>query len=188
MTFIRACEHITNYTSEHESRSGLLGADRFDFPDRHIEADNRLSWCLGRLHAHFGDNALYVHLKRNLVDTAQSFVKRYDRGIIDAYRRDVLLHVDEGYSPFEVSLDYCETVNRNIELFLLDKTRKMEFSLDNASADFMKFWEFIGAEGDCENALGEFRVAHNASLESESNVSGSGIRSLQKIMRLRARQ
>ncbi len=42
-TFIKACAHITNYTAAHESRTGLLGSDRLDYPGKHIEADNRLS-------------------------------------------------------------------------------------------------------------------------------------------------
>ena len=48
-TFARACAHVSNYTSAHESRSGLLGDAHFDYPDNHIESDNRLSWMLGRL-------------------------------------------------------------------------------------------------------------------------------------------
>jgi ferritin-like protein len=49
MTFIRACRHITNYTAGHETRSTLLGEDRIAYPRQHIEADNRLSWMLGKL-------------------------------------------------------------------------------------------------------------------------------------------
>ncbi len=73
-TFIEACHHIANYTSAHESRSSLLGAERLAYPAQHIEADNRLSWLLGRLDAAYGDSAFYVHLQRNHPDTAASFV------------------------------------------------------------------------------------------------------------------
>ena len=38
-SFERACRHATNWTSGHETRSHLLGADRLAYPDRHIEAD-----------------------------------------------------------------------------------------------------------------------------------------------------
>ena len=62
-----------------------------------------------------------------------------------------------------VSLDYCDTVNSNIELFLKDKPNQMTFSLENAKEDYRKFWEFIGAEGDLDAALSEFGVHHNAS-------------------------
>jgi ferritin-like protein len=60
MTFIRACQHITNYTAGHETRSTLLGEARVAYPDQHIEADNRLSWMLGKL----GKNIFSVFYKR----------------------------------------------------------------------------------------------------------------------------
>ena len=121
-TFIKACCHIKNFTCAHESRSGMLGADRFDYPENHIEADNRLSWLLGRLDETYGDNAVYVHLKRNGSDTALSFTKRYSGGIIKAYRGEgILMGLSEESYPMYVALDYCHTVNSNIDLFLKDK-------------------------------------------------------------------
>lgn len=164
-TFIRACQHISNLTSAHESRCGLLGEERFRYPDDHIEADNRLSWFLGRLDQHYGDNAFYVHLRRNDNDTARSCAKRYyaGTGIIHAYRTDILMGLAEEANPMSVSLDYCETVTTNIELFLKDKTRQMPFNLETAKQDFALFWKRIGAQGDLEAAVREFDTAHNAS-------------------------
>ena len=85
-TFIQACKHITNFSCAHESRTAILGKERMDYPDDHIEADNRLSWLLGRLDKKYGDDPFYVHLKRNENDTARSFTRRYSSGIIKAYR------------------------------------------------------------------------------------------------------
>lgn len=170
-TFIKACQHISNLSSAHESRTHLLGEERFKYPNNHIEADNRLSWLLGRLDRYYGDGAIYVHLRRNTHDTAASFVRRYDSGIIHAYRNmGIMMHLPKDSDPMAVSLDYCDTVNSNIELFLKDKTKKMEFSLENAITDFMTFWKFIGAEGDANAALKEFEISYNssdASRESE---------------------
>ena len=73
VTFIKACQHISNYTAAHESRSHCIAGERLAFPDNHIEADNRLSWVLGRLDAAYGDNAIYVHLRRDRTDTIRSF-------------------------------------------------------------------------------------------------------------------
>ena len=53
-TWIRACTHIDNFSAGHETRSHLSGDARLDYPDRHIEADNRLSWLLGRLDRQYG--------------------------------------------------------------------------------------------------------------------------------------
>ena len=162
-TFIKACKHIENFTSAHESRCGLIGAARFSYPDNHIEADNRLSWFLGRLDKCYGDNAVYVHLTRNNKATANSFVNRYSFGIIEAYRDAILMNLPAESDPMSVSLDYCDTVNSNIDLFLKDKTKKMDFRLEEAKHDFKRFWEFIGAEGNIDGALQEFDVSYNAS-------------------------
>ncbi len=164
MTFIQACQHISNYSSAHESRCDQLGEARLAYPDNHIEADNRLSWFLGKLDAHYGNNAAYVHLMRDHGNTASSYAKRlFPGGIIPAYRKGILQHLPDNVPDLSVSLDYCNTVNSNIELFLKDKTRKMQFTLENAEQDFRRFWSFIEAEGDLESALAEFNTAYNAS-------------------------
>ncbi|MBE9167464.1 hypothetical protein IQ238_07980 [Pleurocapsales cyanobacterium LEGE 06147] len=165
-TFIKACQHITNFTSAHESRTMLLGDARFQYPEDHIEADNRLSWLLGRLERYYGKEAIYVHLKRNDRDVAKSLVKRAG-GIFAVYKNDILLGLPKDSNPMDVSLDYCDTVNSNIDLFLKDKPNWMSFALENAKEDFQKFWNFIGAEGDIEAALSEFDITYNASPQPE---------------------
>jgi hypothetical protein len=169
-TFARACEHITNYTSAHESRSGLLGEAHFNYPENHIESDNRLSWLLGRLDRRFGDRAFYVHLTRDVTPVAASWAKRSYTGMMNAYRYAVLWHCPKDATPIEVALDYCDTVEQNIRLFLRDKKNRMEFRLEEGRADFPEFWRRIGAEGDFAAALAEFEVRHNAAWEQRSEV------------------
>jgi len=89
-TFIRACQHISNYSAAHESRLKLIGEQRLQYPPRHIEADNRLSWYLGRLDQRYGDQAFYVHLQRELQATAASYAKRRDFGLMKAFREGIL--------------------------------------------------------------------------------------------------
>ena len=162
-TFIKACHHISNFTSAHESRCHLIGDARIDYPENHIEADNRLSWVLGRLDKRYGDDAVYVHLQRNKSDTAGSFIKRYDIGIIKAYREGILMGVSEDARAISVASDYCDTVNSNIELFLKDKTRKIDFQLENAAYNFEIFWRMIEAKGNLDAAIREFDLTYNAS-------------------------
>ena len=193
-TFTKACQHISNFSSAHESRSDLHGESRFGYPENHIEADNRLSWLLGRLDRHYGDAAIYVHLRRSDKDTASSFLKRYSRpGIINSYRKIVIMGLREPKQQrvrsMDVCLDYCDTVNSNIESFLKDKTKKMNFSLENAKHDFKVFWELIGAEGDLNAALAEFDIPYNssASLAEADRKYWSApiaIRILRKLRRL----
>ncbi len=167
-TFIEACKHITNFSSAHESRSALLGDERLDYPKNHIEADNRLSWLLGRLDKKYGDDAFYVHLKRNENDTAHSFTKRYSYGIIKAYRGSgIMLGLPENSDSMSVALDYCYTINSNIELFLNDKSKKVTITLENIDQGFTEFWNLINAEGDRGAALAEFSINYNATKKSQ---------------------
>ncbi len=163
-TFINACSHITNYSAGHETRAGLIGPERLNYPHTHIEADNRLSWYLGRLDETYGDNAYYVHLQRNNADTVASFARRHDFGIIRAYREGVILGLEGEPSAHDIAQDYLDTVSANIRHFLKDKSNTMEFSLEQGAGDFRQFWEWIGAEGDLHAALAEWQTRHNASI------------------------
>jgi len=80
-TFAKACGHIDNYSVSHESRN-LNKVRTINYPDSHIEVDNKLSYFLGRLDKKFGHDPIYVHLIRDKKDTANSFKSRYNFGII----------------------------------------------------------------------------------------------------------
>lgn len=162
-TFIKACRHITNYSSAHESLSTETGALRFNYPLDHIEADNRLSWLLGRLDKMYGDAAFYVHLKRNHEDTVRSFSRRIDYGIMKAFEQGILMHEQHLIPANNIAHDYIETVDTNIELFLKDKTSKLEVSLEKVKTDFTEFWEKINAQGNLNEALKEWETNYNAS-------------------------
>ena len=162
-TFIKACQHITNYTSSHESLLSETGALRFNYPANHIEADNRLSWLLGKLDKTYGNNAFYVHLKRNPEDTANSFSKRIDFGILKAYEQGILMHEKHLISAQDIARDYIETVESNIKLFLKNKSSKMDISLETIKTDFSEFWDKINAQGNLNDALDEWDTNYNAS-------------------------
>lgn len=165
-TFIKACHHITNYTSDHEGRSTYIGEERLNYPEQHIEADNRLSWFLGQLDQKYGDNAYYVHLTRNKAKTVSSENKRwYIRGsIIRPFCMGILMTPVARTTPktrLQITEDYYDCVTANIEMFLKDKTKVMHVQLENIKEDFDKFWDWVGAEGDKKKALGEFEVKYN---------------------------
>ncbi len=162
-TFIRACEHMRNYSAGHETRIHLPGPARLDYPENHVEADNRLCWMLGRLEERYGDNAFYVHLHRDPEATAASFARRAGFGIMRAWREGVLLGAEEDADPLALARDYVDAVEANIRLFLKNKSRQMEVRLEQALEDFPRFWAAIDAQGDLQAALAEWRVRHNAS-------------------------
>ena len=162
-TFIKACQHISNFTAAHESRCTLIGKQRLSYPENHIEADNRLSWILGRLDSVYGDNAFYVHLSREKNKTAESFARRNEFGIMKAYREGLLMQEQQNDSALELAHDYIDTIESNIALFLKDKTHTLKFSLENAEQDFSRFWQSINAKGDLDAALAEWNTSYNAS-------------------------
>ncbi|MCP3928801.1 MAG: hypothetical protein GY705_06845 [Bacteroidetes bacterium] len=166
VTFTEACYHISNFSSAHESRARILGDEHFDYPENHIEIDNRLSWFLGRLDKKYGKEAYYVHLLRDDHGTATSYKKRYGSGIIRGYTKGMMMGRHPKAVAMEVCLDYCKTVNSNIELFLKDKPHQMTIHLETAESQFIDFWKWIGAKGNLDNAVGEWSVAHNKTPES----------------------
>jgi hypothetical protein len=156
LTFAEACRHATNYSAGHETRVGLLGPGRLSYPPDHIEVDNRLAWFPGRLEAAFGDDAFYVHLRRDPAASAASFVRRWNKPMMRAYRKGILWDVDPDVGRLEIASDLNATVISNIDLFLRDKPNKMTIEIETASTSFPEFWDRIGAEGDLEAALAEF--------------------------------
>lgn len=162
-TFIKSCQHIKNYTAAHESLITKIGAQRLDYPVDHIEADNRLSWFLGRLDRTYGETAYYVHLTRNKEDSTTSLSKRIDFGIMKAYEQGILMHGEHEAPAHDIAGDYIDTIESNIKLFLRDKTNKMDVSLENIRIDYERFWTNINASGDLKLALKEWDINYNAS-------------------------
>lgn len=163
-TFHQACNNISNFTSGHETNSQKPASERVEFPENHIEADNRLSWLLGRLDDRYGNEAYYVWLKRDHRKVSKSYAKRWGKKIyiLNGYFFSILQYNDwADVDRYGIASDYVETVNANIAMFLKDKTHKMVFRLENAEDDFRRFWEWIGAEGDIDKALAEWSIAYN---------------------------
>lgn len=171
VTFAKACSHFSNYSSGHESRSRSIGPHRLAYPLHHIEADNRLSWLLGRLEQEFGDDAYYVHLKRDPDQVALSYNKRWDTkvGILSGYNNHI--HFQRHPHPI-AARDMVETITQNIDLFLKDKTHKCQIDIENPHNQFIQFANDIGVEGNINAALEEFSLRHNP-----SPVAGNEIKS-----------
>jgi hypothetical protein len=166
-TIVKAMEHATNFTAGHESRRHFIGTERLAYPTGHFEADNRLSWFLGRLDATFGTAPLYVHLTRDVDAVVRSFAERADLGIMKAYREEILRgprRVMKRVPNEDIARDMVETVTANIQYFLRDKPNTMQFRLEQAATDFPALWERIGATGDFDAAKAEWGVRHNATV------------------------
>lgn len=172
VTFAKACSHIGNYTAGHETNSWVIGNERLEYPTAHIEVDNKLSWMLGQLDAKYGNTAFYVHLKREKTSVVKSWNKRWRLSFsgIRFFAEGVLSNIPGLLSEKEkikISEQHYDTVNANIDLFLKDKTNVITIRFEDAAKGFAEFWQQIGAEGDKEAALNEFKIKHNASLKPQ---------------------
>ncbi len=166
--FIKACKHISNYSSGHETNAKKIGSARFEYSDNHIEADNRLIWFLGALERKYGDSPVYVQLIRNKNETIRSLNKRWHSkvSIIRAYCAGILKTPIEKLNKkrrLEICEDYYNNVNLNIEVFLESKSNSIIVNLETIQEDFQKFWNLIGARGNLEKALIEFETNYNKS-------------------------
>ncbi|SFG21061.1 hypothetical protein SAMN05518801_11088 [Novosphingobium sp. CF614] len=164
-SFVQACKHITNYSAGHETRVRLVGADKFAYPANHIEADNRLSWHLGRLDDVYGDDAFYVHLHRDRTKVIASYAQRWAPvgGMMPAYRNGILRAGT--HSKLVIAEDFVATVEANIASFLRNKSMTMSVALEAVTDWFPIFWQRIGAQGDLEQALAEWSYLHNSRRE-----------------------
>jgi len=165
-TFSKACSHITNYTSGHESHAGTIDFSYIHFPDQHIEVDPHLTWMLGLLIQKYPD-ALFVHLFRNRNDVVASWFRRG----VDAHRGaapllDVMCQTNcqtMSRTTYRRALGFLyDMVCANIEGILRNATNSMSIRIDRAPNDFLAFWDRIGAEGNLVEATAEFELRYNA--------------------------
>lgn len=184
LSLARACEHLDNYTVGHEQHPHTVGAGRLDYPDEHIEIDNRLSWMLGRLHDRFGDDALYVHLRRDPDAIARSYEARWpdeptsllsymqrrrtgERGfesLVSAYAYGVLQRIE--YWPRSrrraIARDMVDTIESNVQLFLRHVPRSLTIDIEDGRMALETLWGEMGGTGDLVTAVEELGRRHNA--------------------------
>lgn len=162
LTFSRACEQFTNYSSGHETLSREFGYKRLDYPPNHIEVDNRLAWFLGRLNKRFGKDAFYVHLYRDADKVAKSYDKRWSSlvSLVSAFNHGLMM---QKAPSAHAAPDLIETVTENILYFLSDKPHQIAINIDDPEPGFREFAERIGATGDIDAAIRVFAEIHNPS-------------------------
>lgn len=165
-TVARAFKHATNYTAAHESRAAAIRG-RLDYPDGHIEVDNRLAWFLGPLYQRYPD-ALYFHLRRDQAETARSYAERFtsSASIVAAFGYGILQRDTPPSTMGDrlaVSRLAVETAQANIDHFLngLPEGQRGWLELEQLEACFGRLWHRLGCTGDYDAAVAETRVKHN---------------------------
>lgn len=172
-TVARAAEHIDGMTAAHESRRGRI-EDRLDYPDNHVEVDNRLVWFLGSLDRLYDDeHTFYVVLRRDPDAVAASYVRRWHItvSIVRAFYNGILMARDRKPSPRErerAARLFVRTVEDNVDHFLRKRDNYCVMHTDSLEADFFRFLERAGLDGDREAMRRELTTVHNPSKRRKS--------------------
>jgi hypothetical protein len=182
-TFTKACSYIKNFTSAHESRTGFSSQSRVDYPENHIEIDNRLTWFLSQLESNYKDDAYYVHLTRDKKAIAKSYLERWHlkESIVKAYGHGVLMKPNIPVKDrFDICLDYVDYVEDTITNFLHGKSKIMTIDVSELKDKFPEFYNWIGAEGDLNSCCNEFDHYSN---KNKTNVIKKTIRNIINIVK-----
>nr|WP_138976340.1 hypothetical protein [Microbulbifer agarilyticus] len=164
-TFAEACTHIDGMTCGHEIHEGKIQG-RLEYPDNHIESDNRLVWFLGTLDQMYDDeDTFYVHLTRDPEKIARSYRDRW-QGVICIAR-----HFYHGIlmcrkkPDMETALDACrlmvDTVQDNVAFFLRNRDNWVTVRMEHLEEDFFKFMNAAGVEGDRDKIRTTLRTVIN---------------------------
>lgn len=166
VTFSKACRHIANYASGHETMAGKVVIGRLEYPDRHIEVDPHLGWMIGSVVEKYPD-AFFVHLQRRKEEVVESWFRRGIQAhsgtapMIDVIYQTVSGRLSPNQYRAALGLLY-DAVNANIRA-ALRCVRAMHLWLHEAKQTFGKFWKEIRVEGDFQAACAAFDRRFNAS-------------------------
>jgi hypothetical protein len=167
---MKACSYFDNYTCSHESRVGQDYSVRVDYPDSHIEVDNRLVWFLPLLEKAYGDEAFYVHLVREHNLVAKSYMERWalNESIVKAFAHGIRMQptIKKG-DRYKACLEYVEYCDWLISDFCADKSNVIQINIDELHAEFEHFAAFIGVKGNIELAK---KVCEKTSNINRTNI------------------
>jgi hypothetical protein len=168
-----------NFTAGHETLAREPLPRRLDYPDEHIEVDNRLFFYLGLLEEAFGAEPFYVHLLRDEQDVVRSLLDRWDTPISlgQGWERTVMMRgAGTPQLHAEAAADAVTAMNAGIRVFLRDKPRQQVIHLEDCPEAFGRFWDAVGAVGDRDSAMAEWSVSHNAGPPPVPSSEGTNLR------------
>jgi len=161
LTLVQAFRHATNYTAAHES--GRANHYALEYPDDHIEVDNRLSWFVGSLAVRFPE-ARWIWLRRDPAAAAASYARRRHSTAIKAINAICQGHLK---GRAELAQKLIRTMEENIAEFLRFRPHDV-CRIERAKKDFPPIWRSLGCTGDLAAAVAEFDHRYNASPPPET--------------------
>lgn len=159
VTFSKACQHLTNFTTSHESPF----PPRFRWEYGQIEVSPRLTWVLPQLRQAYAhdDSVFFVHLVRQRELVCQSWIRRgMQRG---AGFFGNLAWGQRHMPPPEIVAATCyDTMTGLINEFLEHfPDNSMTIRLEEAAGMWDTFCDAIDAQGDREAGRREFATVYN---------------------------
>jgi len=157
VTFSKACAHITNFSSGHETYSrSFFEFKNLSIPDNRIEVDPHFAHVLPLALEKYPD-AKWVHLIRARKPCVESIARTTG---IKHYAK--FASMNESVKIEHVADTFYSVVNANIEMWL-KKTNSMTMHLEKLSEEWPAFWDFITAKGSIKDSIKEFETRYNNS-------------------------
>lgn len=157
LTLSRAFGILDGYSSGHESRANLLGDERIAYPMNHVECDGRLSWFLPRLTKQFGDQGVFVIVRRDQEAIARSYDQRWHQiFMMKAYSQGILLR-DLKDNSTDVCRDYVHNVYEHLEYFSEGWQHVVELDIENPEKGLKAVLEIMGRPDDLDRMLAYLR-------------------------------
>lgn len=155
VTFSKACSHINNFVSGHETYSkNFSNFDKLLIPDNRIEVDPHFAHVLPLAIEKYPD-AKWVHLIRERKACVESIAKTNG---IKHYAKFATMSVSD--DMHEISDTFYRVINANIDMWLKN-TNSMKIYLENIVQEWSVFWNFIGAKGDMKASIDELSKKYN---------------------------
>jgi len=166
LTLAKAFRHATNYTAAHES--GRLNRYSLEYPENHIEVDNRLTWFVGSLAVLYPE-ARWVWLRRDPVAAAASYQRKRPSTAIK-----LIGAICQGRLKGRAILaqKLIRTMEENIAEFLRDRPHHV-CRIERAPKEFPAIWQSLGCTGDLAAAVAEFDHRYNASPPAQTEATNA---------------
>jgi hypothetical protein len=160
VTFSKACEHITNFTSAHESV--FKRRDKLDYPDNHIEVSTSLGFFIPLLREKYGsdpDKCLIVHLRRQRQDCVPSMARLQGPygHTIDVWASCLVGRPENLQHRQEIAGLIYDATHANIEAHDPD----LVIHTDEAFDEWAIFWDRLDAEGNFAASRNTWRKRFN---------------------------
>lgn len=158
VTFSKACSHIENFSSGHETYSTkLFELDKSLITDNRIEVDPHFSQFLPLITKLYPD-ARWVHLIREKEPCVKSLSKTTGLGY---YIKFASMSKSENDREVVANVFY-DMVNDNIAKWIKDMDYRI-MHLERLHEEWSGFWNWIGAKGNLNDSLAELSIKHNSS-------------------------